>query len=181
MMDLNMESPQTPEATTLFIRCGNAQDLQPLPVARQLAQRIGLASWRGWFEPYPGLAPGYRQGRAHGFEPWTNRWPDLASPLELAEIRLGGYLSDGRAGGFHIVQDGDGPTRWFAYAETCFEDAKPVPVERVRYPVLPRQDAQRRFFTDMDKPGWIQEQAKLQLLEYWQGQRLLAWLVVDKR
>lgn len=174
-----MDTLQPLKPATLFIRCGSARKLPPLPLARKLAGLIGLANWRGWFEPFPGLAPGKRKGRAQGFDPWTDQWPDPAHTPELAEIRVGGYLSDGRMGGFHIVQDDDGAARWFAYAEACFEDAMPVSVGCIEYSVLPRKDGAKRFFAEI--PGWLQEHAQLELVEYWQSQRLLAWLVVDKK
>lgn len=176
-----MNEPEAVE-TTLFIRCGQGQKPAPLPLARKLADILGLGSWRGWFEPFPGLAPCRRRGRAPGFKPWTDDWPDPAKTPKLAEIRVGGYLADERfVGGFHIVQDEDGLVRWFAHAECCFDGAVAVPSRRIAYRVLPRQDGTKRFFTEEDMPDWLDENTPLRLVEYWQSQRLLAWLVVEKK
>ncbi|MGZ8248713.1 MAG: hypothetical protein ACXWUF_11820, partial [Methylomagnum sp.] len=153
-----------------------------LETACWLVKTVGLTEWRGWFEPFPGLRPDGRPGRAD-FSPWTNHWPDPAKTPELAEIRIGGYLPDNRLGGCHLVQDDDGAVRWFAFAERRFDGAVIKQVEKIpAYRVLQRQDAERRFFSKGHVPDWLKKQEKsgrLELVEYWRGDTLLAWLVVD--
>lgn len=167
---------------TLYTRSFDTKDTKemPLATARWLVDTLGLAQWRGWFEPFPALRPDGRAGRAD-FHPWRIDWPSPAETPELAEIRIGGYLPDGRIGGCHLVQDEDGTVRWFAFAETYFDGATATPkkVKKNAYPALQRRDGERRFF--VDDPAWLKNTGHLDLVEYWQGERLLAWLVVDSR
>lgn len=164
----------------LYIQAGVSPDKSPLDSARHWVGTLGLRQWRGWFEPFPGLGPQRRRGGAQGFQPWADDWPEISKMPELAEVRLGGRLTGGGYGSLHIVQDEDGPVRWFVFSEQEFAGSKRMDdIEKIKYPVLPRKDAERRFFEK--SPDWLDERVKLELVEYWQARQLLAWLVAEKR
>lgn len=184
---MNENSKQPSEQVTLHVRSGSGGERTALATACWLVDNLGLADWRGWFEPFPGLRPDGCAGRAD-FDPWTRHWPDNPAQVpELAEIRIGGHLPGGRLGGCHVIQDedpnGEPWVSWFAFAECQFDGATAqTGVEKAApYRVLARRDGMRRFFAEGKAPRWLTKAGKLELVEYWRGERLLAWLVVEAR
>lgn len=177
-----MNVGQEPELIKVYVRTSEADEkTNLLATAQSLVKDIKLTEWWAWFEPFPGLRPGGKPGRAEDFEPWTKCWPaDPAKTPPLAEIRLGGRWPGGQFGGCHLVRDEDGTVRWFAFSERGFSHATPIEsVQKLNpYPVLQRRDAKKRFF--VDTPSWLKKKRKLEMIEYWADERLLAWLVVEK-
>lgn len=176
-----MNVGQEPELIRFYVRISEADEkTNLLETAQRLVNDIKLTEWWAWFEPFPGLRLDRKPGRAEDFEPWTKCWPDPAKTPPLAEIRLGGRLSEGQVGGCHLVQDEDGTVRWFAFSERSFNHATPIKsVQKLNpYSVLQRRDAKKRFF--VDNPSWLKKNRDLEMIEYWAGERLLAWLVMEK-
>lgn len=182
-----MNVGQEPELIWLYIR--TSEDVRTpeadeqknlLEIAESLVSDIEITEWWAWFEPFPGLRPDGKPGRTKDFEPWTKGWPDPAKTPPLAEIRLGGRWPGGQFGGFHLVRDEDGTVRWFAFSERGFNHATPIEsVQKLNpYSVLQRRDAKKRFF--VDTPSWLKKNRDLEMIEYWSGERLLAWLVMEK-
>jgi hypothetical protein len=171
------------DSVGLHTLAGQCQNQTMLSTTEQLVNTIGLQDWRGWFEPFPGPRADGRFGRDTAFIPWTTQLPDENNTPPLAEIRIGGYLQGNGYGGCHLVRDGEDRIRWFAFAEKPFQVDRKNSTEshtvRRSYPVLQRADAKIRFFMQQHEPDWLKNAKKLQLAEYWQDERLFAWLVVD--